>query len=142
VSATTIHAELERVRAASPDGMLHPADVVKFAKNPKTHLHHRFCWDDTLAAKRYRLWQAREVIAAVVTVLPRANQAIEAYVSLRSDRMNGGYRAVSDVMQNDGLRAVMLQEALGELERMRHKYERLVELQPVFEALEKVGKRA
>jgi hypothetical protein len=142
MSALMIYAELEQVRAASADGMLRPADVVKFAEDPATELHKRFAWDDTEAARRYRLDQARGIIRTTITVLPRANRVVDAYVSLVSDRTNAnGYRAMVDVLADDTLRAELLNQALKELDRVRSKYERLVELAPVFEAMEQIAAR-
>lgn len=140
MSTLTIYAELEQVRAATPDGMLRPAEVVKFAENPETQLHKRFCWDDTEAARRYRVDQARAIIRTTVTVLPRANRVTDAYVSLDDDRAaRRGYRAMADVMEDGALRRALILQALAELDRVRSRYERLAELAPVFEAAEAIA---
>lgn len=58
-----VRARLARLLAA--DGVLTPRAVVKDAKNPKSPLHSEFEWDDSAAAERYRLAQARDLIARV-----------------------------------------------------------------------------
>jgi len=131
-----IQSELEKVHAKH--GILRAEDVVKFARNPKTALHKQFVWDDTEAARRYRLVQAREIIRVSVRVEPLVSRPIQAWVSLCDDREapGGGYRPLCEVMSDDELRAKLLSQALSELRRLQKKYADLKELAPVFAALE------
>ena len=46
------------------DNALHAEDVVAAARDPLSPLHSKFQWDDSKAAHRYRLWQARQIIAS------------------------------------------------------------------------------
>ncbi len=64
-----IKQELEALAEAN-NGILRPEIVVEFARDAKTALHSRFEWDDTEAAKQYRLWQARQIIKVAINVLP------------------------------------------------------------------------
>lgn len=59
----TLAKELEKIREKR--GKLTPYDVVEEAKDEKNPLHHEFVWDDSQAAKMYRLAQARRLIKAV-----------------------------------------------------------------------------
>ena len=52
------------------DNALHAEDVVAAARDPLSPLHSKFQWDDSKAAHRYRLWQARQIIASVTIKLP------------------------------------------------------------------------
>ncbi|MFO0271514.1 MAG: hypothetical protein ACK53W_13385 [Gemmatimonadota bacterium] len=45
-----------------PDGRIVPAEVVDAARDPTSPLHGHFEWDDTVAAERHRLDQARQLI--------------------------------------------------------------------------------
>lgn len=120
-------------------GLLRPADVVAFARNPETALHHCFTWDDTEAAEKYRLNQARAVIRLSVTVVGEDADPVRALVSLSSDRRSGGgYRALVDVMSDEAQRAEMLADALNDLRILRRKYQRLEALAPVWNAAEAV----
>ena len=131
--------ELETVRARSSDGKLRTQDVVEFAKDENTALHGQFEWDDTQAGYNYRLWQARQLIRAAVTVLPSTGETIEAYVSLTPNRHdNGGYTAMVDILNDAELYQQMLQDALREMELFEAKYRRLSELAPIFKAAKKV----
>ena len=139
----TVHDELEEVRQSHAAGLLVPGDVVEYAKNPATALHKRFEWNDGIASAQYRLWQARTLIRLHVTVINSDVAPVRAYVSLKRDRVEsgGGYRPLGSVMSEKQLRAELLAQALEELEVFRRKYQDLVELAPIFEAMEKAKKR-
>ncbi len=137
-----IQAELETVKSRSPDGLLKPEDVVEFAKSPDTTLHSRFQWDDSKAAHSYRIDQAREIIQRVfVTVLEKPETEHRAFVSLVTDRVRdgGGYRTLVEVMNSAAHRATYVRQALNDVTFWRQKYEAIVELQPIFAAIDKVA---
>ena len=130
--------ELETIRKRN-DGMLNPVAVVEYAADPKTALHNYFTWEDSEAARLWRIHQARNVIRAVVNVIPQAEISSRVYVSMTADRNEeGGYRRVVDVMQDDEARAILLEEARDELAAFRRKYAILKELAAVFEAIDKL----
>lgn len=131
-----IVSELELIRNRA-GGVLKPNDVVEFAANPNTALHGQFEWDDTEAAREYRLYQARNLIRVMVTVLPNTAKETRAYVSLVSDRStDGGYRTMADVLSDDARRAELLEMALADMRRWRDKYGELKELAAIFEAID------
>lgn len=134
-----IAAELAAIQKTG-GGLLMPASVVEFAKNPDTALHSQFEWDDTAAAHAHRLWQARMVIRLHVTVLAADTEPVRAFVSLSTDRGGvGGYRSTVDVMDDDINRSVMLTDALDELRRVQRKYRAVAALKKVWEALDNVA---
>jgi hypothetical protein len=139
-----VRRELERVKTAGR-GMLKPKAVVDAARPARNPLHSLFQWDDTKAAEEYRLWQAREIITYVLTVVtaPGGNVEVQAYVSLRRDRgaPGGGYRDISAVMANKQMRHELLMEAERDFETWHNRYILLRELVPVFEAMARVRKK-
>jgi hypothetical protein len=125
-------------------GVLQPEEVVACAHNPKSVLHSMFQWDDTEAAREYRLWQARELIRVSVIMLPETpDEPVRAFVSLMSDRTKdaGGYRCMATVLSNRQQREMLLAQALKELQYWQKKYQQLTELAPIFEARDKVARR-
>lgn len=56
-------------------GALTPALVVAAASDPKHELHGRFEWDDTEAARRFRLAQAGQIIRTVSVRVDRGEDA-------------------------------------------------------------------
>lgn len=127
--------------AAANCGILRPADVVEDARDPESRLHREFTWDDTAAAIAHRLWQARELILSVyVTIAPGDPKTLtRAYVSLRADRRQegGGYRAIVDVLSDDGRRTALLAEAKADMAHFVRKYKTFSELAPVVKAMRK-----
>jgi hypothetical protein len=134
---------LEELRqiAADHDGVLHPEDVVEFAKNPATVLHKAFQWDDEKAGHRYRLEQARHIIRVTVTTLhPEGEEKrVRAFISLKDDRKkdhNGGYKETSRLIKTADGRKAILRTAMAELKIFREKYDYLSELAGIFQAIE------
>jgi len=137
-----IVAELETVRRRSRTGKLYPKAVVEFAKDPETALHKRFVWDDTEAAQRYRLDQARDLIQLVVKVVAENRPAYRAYVSLTRDRLKGGgYREIEVVLRDEAMYGELLEDALADLKRLEEKYGELKELRTVWQAAHAVKPR-
>src|SRR5437773_5081929 len=86
--------ELEEIQEEG--GILRPADVVEFARDPSTALHSWKGWKDwnaEQAAESYWIDRARDLIRAMVTVktINNQEQKIRAFVSILDDRkMEGG----------------------------------------------------
>lgn len=138
---SAIRNELTRL-AAEHGGELQPKAVVDAARSEDSPLHKSFDWDDSEAAEKWRLTQARNLIRAVVTYEKVGNKTVETrvFVSLTPDRKeNGdGYRLTSSVMSDDAHRQQLLSDAMGEMQRFKEKYRRLSELAKVFAAMDEV----
>jgi len=133
--------ELRRI-AKQNDGLLLPQTVVEAARPKTSPIHNRFEWDDSEAAEKYRIWQARQLIRVVVEQIEGVSAPTEVFVSLSPDRNKiGGYRVTTEVLNDDQMRAVMLQDAIDELDVFKLKYRRLKELAVVFDAIHKVSSR-
>lgn len=134
---TDIDLELEEIRQAN-NGLLLPMDVVERAKSPNSALHHCFTWDDNEAAHQHRLWQARQVIRARVRIIPRPEGdavKVRAYVSLTTNRSNGGgYVATSEVLDDDVLAARAMIDLRDDLLHLRVKYGAWKQLIPHIDA--------
>lgn len=137
-----IREELERIRLQN-GGILRPEDVVKEAKSPSSPLHPKFNWDDSSAAHAWRLEQARHLIRVFVNVVKVGNGEKESrmFVALSSDKADGGgYRVLTEVLDDAGMRRVLLNDALEDLERFEKKYRAIKELAEVFAAAKRVRK--
>lgn len=88
--------------AAKHRGILRPSDVVNAARDPEHVLHGIFEWDDSKAAREHRLWQAREIIAAVQYVFEVEEHVYTAPEWVRDPRLNDqqGYVAL-DKLRTD-----------------------------------------
>jgi hypothetical protein len=145
-SEATIRDELKRI-AVRNDGILTAEAVVNAARNEDSPLHSSFTWDNTEAACKWRLHQARNLILRVKVEVADAKEhtvTIREWTSLTPDRLEegGGYREVVRVMRNADQRAQLLADALAELDRISEKYRTLSELSEVFEAIKTARRRS
>lgn len=127
----TIRDELLALRR--DDGSLHAPDVVEWSRdNPGSTLYRQFTWDDAKAAAKWRLSEARRLIAVYVTDATGERTTI----SLMPDRVGGnGYRDLGSVMSNSEMRLVALKQAQAEFERAANRYLHLTEFEPVRESI-------
>ncbi len=135
-----IKSELEYIRNEN-GGFLHPEKVVEYAKDPNSALHSRFTWDDNEAAAKYRIAEARAIIRVAVIINDKLPENTRAYVSLSADRREGGYRATTEVINDEILSEIMLQDCIKELTRIKLKYDKiksLCELDDLFSAIDNV----
>ena len=135
-----IRFELESIAEAN-DGLLRAEDVVEFAKDEDTALHKCFQWDDTEAAKQYRIIQARNVIRVSVVMTQEIAEPYRMAVSMVEDRTvpGGGYRMMKDVMTDDDMRKAFVAQAKRELDAWRNRYKHLNELAKIFAAIDKAN---
>jgi hypothetical protein len=122
-------------------GVINPAEVVQWARdNPASRLYSALTWDNEAAAERYRIWQVRALISVHIVDVDGGRK----FVSLSVDRIgghSGGYRPLSDVMEDETLRDVLLKDAFTELERVQKRFAKLKELAGVWNELHKVRRR-
>ncbi len=136
----SIITELLEIYESNGD-VLRTEDVVEYARNPETELHRHFTWDDTEAARNWRLQEARTVIQVNVLMSESTQKTVRAFVSLVPDRTipGGGYRRIEHVMADPVRRQQLLKQALREAQAWRERYTALQELAPIFEAMDEVG---
>lgn len=129
--------ELLRI-AEDNGGILLPDTVVRHAMNPKSALHDKFEWDDTVAAYQHRLTQARALIVDVEIVIPNRSEPVQAFVSLSVDRSGrGGYRLINDVISNEQYCAILLDDARRDMEVFVKKYQHLKQLSGIIRVMKK-----
>lgn len=107
-----------------------PAAVLEAAHEPKSPLHKLFTWDDSKAAREYRLWQARRVIGAIEVVYVDGPSEPVRYMQV-TERAGGGttrYSTTHEVLSNSSQRNQLLLSALRDLVAFRSRYAVLSEL--------------
>ena len=96
------------------NGRLLPDDVVTAATDPESPLHSHFTWDDTEAAKRFRLSQARALIRTVkleITVHDVPLNVVGYVRDPEMDSKHSGYRNVLALRsEEDNARAAIVDE--------------------------------
>lgn len=133
--------ELKRI-AESQGGVIRAQDVLAEARKKDSPLHHRFEWDDTEAAEKYRMIQARALISISAEVTKGSNVPTRVFVSLKNERWSGGgYRTAVSVLSNEDMQQQLLQDALENMEYFREKFKRLQQLSDVMETMKQAEQR-
>lgn len=114
-----------------------PAQILDKARDAATELHKCFEWDDTSAAEKYRLDQARQVVRhLVIRETVRENKPPIRFF-FKAD--NGvGYQPTRSIAKNHDKYQSLLSSALRDLDALRVKYHSLTELDAVFDAIEEL----
>lgn len=113
------------------------AQILDKARDEQTELHKCFDWDDAEAAEKWRLQQARHIVCNLVIKEKSDTPRPEVRVFFKTDADNG-YKPTVLIMQDKDEYRKLLDRALAELTSFRAKYKTLVELDGVFDAIDKV----
>jgi hypothetical protein len=135
---------LEQIRDA--DGALAPEAVLRDAEREESPLHPCFEWDDTEAARRYRLEQARYLIRAIEVEYEtrgpdQATVVAVQYVTLGGRNQTEPYQDIRTVMGDAAKRARYVAAVLRDLQAIREKHRHLRELAEVYAAIDQAAQR-
>ena len=99
----TVDIEAELLKIHKTYGSVSPANILQVAKRKRHPLHRFFSWDDTEAAKKWRVHQANMLIAsAKVIIEPHEKRTVSAFVSVKSDDSRK-FVHIAEAMSNDAL---------------------------------------
>lgn len=119
-------------------GVLPARAVVDWAReHPDSALHKRFDWEDSVAAEKWRVHQARNIIAEV-RIEAAENREYRGFVSLEADRQaeHPVYLPTVRVLQDADKRRQLVAQVARELKRIRDQHRQLVELAAVWAAVD------
>lgn len=138
--AESVYSELESIR--SRDGNITPEAVVVEAYSPESAMHSEFEWDDSEAAKQYRLDQARSLIRSIEVVYAEApERQVRAYTVVTSHAHDSTesrkvYTDTKEALEDPVTRAEILSNAIRDALAFRRKYADLQELAKIVEAFD------
>jgi hypothetical protein len=143
--AQAIGERLEQLPVVTPDAVLDDAI------DEESPLHPLFQWDDSIAARQFRLATARNIVNHLRVVVHTANGDIEtkAFHSVRITTIEQDeaepfriYASVAQVQSDEELRDQVLANALAELKRWKARYSEYGDVfKNVFAAIEKAAKK-
>lgn len=132
--------ELDKISMKN-NGTLTPNDVVEEARSIYNPLHEVFEWDNTAAADRYRLHQARQLInhITVEVKFDHTSREQKAWISMdetpEEEKTNIKYIDVVRVLTEKPLREQMLLSAIKEVEYWQERYNDYRELNQIFTSI-------
>lgn len=133
-----IYEHLESLHARNR-GRLTPEVVVKDATKASSPLHKYFEWDDTKAAEKHRLEQARGLIRTVVVRFNEDfdSEPVRAFVSVKvGGDEQPSYQPTHVALTRPDLRGQLLNQAMDDMIKFRRKYNQLKELAKVLETMD------
>ena len=159
VSADTVVGVLNRIE--QKEGEVTKESFLDYSRDENSETHSLFEWDDSVAAEKYRLKQASNIISQLeVTIIhedsePREITAqivdnveqgksieskISAFVNIapKAPAMSATYYNVNRAMSNTDTRKQVLRNALFELKAFEREYRNFTEVAELFEVIEKV----
>ena len=107
--SAAIAAALEALR--DYDGLLHTDAVVEAARDPDSILHNHFTWDDSEAADKYRIEEARDLITSVKVSIRLGPTLIRAVCYVPTIAQISAYRRLDEVLPHSpDARGIILAE--------------------------------
>jgi len=113
------------------------AQILDKARDEATELHKCFEWDDSAAAEKYRLVQARNITANLV-IRRTEEEVMEDKPEIRlfhKTESSSGYKPIQVIVKNEDEYANLLKRAYAELHSFKVKYQNLKELDYILELI-------
>lgn len=123
----------EEIRAIGDE--VRAEQVLDLARDESKELHKCFEWDDTIAAEKYRMVQARRVISMLVIKqdeLPTETAPIRMFYKTTP---NEGYKPTEIILTKKDEYKALLERAYSELRSFKAKYSMLKELKEIFDLI-------
>ena len=111
---------------------VNPKQVLDKAKDEQSELHKCFEWDDSIAAERFRLDQARSVINHLIVVTrdpDEDKEPVQFRVLMKNENeRDTNYKQTIIMVKDEDEYKKLLEQAYAELRSFKKKYSCLVEL--------------
>ncbi len=110
-------------------GELTPALVVETARDPEHPLHSRFEWDDSVAAEKWRLEQASQLLRVVkLPADPSRPNDLRAFVAVKGkDSHRADYMPTEEALADEFARKLVLRDMEREWRLLKRRYEHMRE---------------
>jgi hypothetical protein len=124
---STLLEQLTEIR--DQHGALNPVLVVDTARDPGHPLHSRFDWDDTVAAHKWRLEQASQLLRAVkMPASPTRPGDLRAFVAVKGAQAHSSdYVPTGEAMEDEFARKLVLRNMEREWRTLKRRWEHMRE---------------
>lgn len=147
VKADEAGKEFERIE--KENGKVTAENLLESARPENSVMHDCFEWNDTEAAEKYRLLEAKNVINQLVKVAVTEENSgrskeQRAYVNINPNRgfgSKGDYISIERAMSEEETRKIVLKRALDELIMFQRKYQDFSELSEIFSAIQEINEK-
>ena len=116
---------------------VNPEQVVDRARDKSSELHKCFDWNNSVAADKWRLHQARNVLNHLIVVKREVDddekEPVQFRVMMKNDRSeNSGYKQTVIMVKDEDEYKKLLEQAYAELHAFKKKYSCLSELSEIL----------
>jgi hypothetical protein len=130
-------------------GKVEPKELLNAASDAEHPLHRLFEWDNDVAANKYRLIQARQIIKCVQYEVTTGTLTVDLPMFVRvvngnelpAAKPGPGYVTLTTAIEHQSFQNHMLDRALNELKAFQARYKNMsaacTELRPVLQAIGK-----
>lgn len=138
--------ELDKI-ANKKNGTLNAPDIVEEARDKNSPLNEYFEWEDSEAAEKWRIQQARQLINTIQVVVnyDHTSKTQRAFLSVnetpQGEEKNKVYVTIERVLNEPELRAQIIYNALREMDYWKSKYAEYTELSNIFKSVDKTKKK-
>ncbi len=109
-------------------GSLTPALVVDAARDPEHPLHSRFEWDDTIAAEKWRIEQASQLLRVTFRPDPKRPTDLRAFVAVRGENApTSDYLPTAEALGNPFTRELVLRSMKRDWQTFKRRYDHMAE---------------
>ena len=123
------------------DGVVTPASLLESASSRRSPIHGCFEWDDTVAAGRFRVEQARRMLKDLIIVSSNGEaREYRAYVHVSTKSVKG-FQAIVQALGDPESREYILARAMEDLAAFERKYRSLKELAGLLHSMRAVRKK-
>lgn len=129
-------ADAQKVADEIGESKITPEELLEKAKDENTELHKCFEWNDGIAAEKYRLIQARQVITHIVFEKKAKEEVPVRCFQITTER--NVYQPTKQFLVQENEYQSLLARAKAELESFVRRYSTLSELENVFKAIEEL----
>lgn len=114
-----------------------PKQILDKARDERTELHKCFTWDDGIAAEKWRLQEARQIVCNIV--FERAEPETAPVRVFHKINSNDGYKSIEKIIVDKTEYKELLKQAKSDLMSFQRKYKGLAELEEVFTAIDRLN---
>lgn len=113
-------------------------ELLDASRDENAPLHNCFEWNDTIAAEKYRQYQARKIIISIEVTKSDAPITTRFFVNVveTAPKKQGEFATIWTAMENSDWKQQVLQNALRELRNFQKKYSIYTELAGVWSAID------
>jgi hypothetical protein len=113
--------------------------VLEDARRARSPLHKYFEWDDTVAAEKWRLNQASDLVRSVRVIIEETGEEpreMRAFVSVYGEQKKKVYLPAIEAMEDEDYRKQILDRLKKELTDVKKRYCTILDVAELFDAID------